>query len=179
MNMVVLGSPGSGKSTQAKLLAYKLGLPHVSTGDIFRDIEQQTSDLGARVKELLSKGQLVSNEDTLEVAKQEFSKPQYQHGIIVDGFPRDLFQAQNSPLNFDQAIYFKVSDNTVVGRLLKRGREDDSEAVIRQRLKVFHEQTEPILNWYRSQGILMEVNGEPTENEIFMEICQKLHLSDE
>jgi adenylate kinase len=177
MNIVILGPQGSGKSTQADLLSKKINLPHVSTGSIFRQIEHDPSDLGRCVKERLPKGLLVSDEDTFTVLAQVLSKPEYHQGVIIDGFPRNLYQAQRSPIKFDKAVYLKVSDETSIARLLKRQREDDTLELIRERLEVYHRETEPVLDYYRQLGVLTEVNGEPSEQEIFSEILSKLRLT--
>lgn len=178
MKIVVLGPQGSGKSTQAALLSQKLHLPHVSTGDIFRCLEHDISELGQRVKSQLSQGLLVSDDDTFSVLTREFSKPDYQKGVIVDGFPRNLYQAQNSPLKFDKAIYLRVSDEVSTTRLLNRQREDDTAELIKERLAIYHTETEPILDLYRQQGILVEINGEQTVEEIFADIVRQLDLTD-
>lgn len=176
MNIVILGPQGCGKSTQAKLLSQRVNIPHISTGDIFRKLEHLNSELGMRVKHQLEQGLLVSDEDTFAVLGQELTKKAYQSGVIIDGFPRNLYQVQHSPIKFDQAIYLKVSDKTSEERLLKRRREDDTPELIQERLAVFHQETEPVLDYYRQQGALIEINGEPSEAAIFAEICQKLSL---
>jgi adenylate kinase len=177
MNIVVLGPQGSGKSTQADLLSARINLPHVSTGAIFRELEKLPSELGQRIKSQYSTGGLISDEDTFAVLTQILSDPKNSQGLIIDGFPRNLYQAQNSPIKFDHAIYLKISDETAVKRLLNRQREDDTLEMIQERLRVYHSQTEPILNYYRGLGILIEIDGEPTQEEIFAEICQKLNLT--
>jgi len=177
MNIVILGPQGSGKSTQADLLSSEINLPHVSTGAIFRELEKIPSELGQRIKAQYATGGLISDEDTFIVLEQVLSDPKNSQGIIIDGFPRNLYQAEHSPIKFDQAIYLKISDETATKRLLNRQREDDSLEMIRERLHVYHEQTEPILDYYRNLGILLEINGEPAQEEIFAEILAKLHLT--
>lgn len=176
MNILVLGSQGSGKSTQADLLFAKINLPHLSTGDVFRKLAATSSELGLRIKRNMETGELVSDADTFAVLSEILKNPEYSSGIILDGFPRNLYQAQNSPIIFNKVFYLKVSDETAVKRLLNRKREDDTPEVIKERLTVYHSQTEPILDYYRGQGILVEVNGEPSESEIFAEIESKLWL---
>jgi adenylate kinase len=174
MNLVVLGPQGSGKSTQAKLLAGYLKLPHVSTGDIFRRLENEDSELGRRIKNSLSKGLLVADSDVNVVLSKELSASKYSKGVVLDGCPRNLAQAKNFPLKFDKVIYLQVSDTVGTERLLKRQREDDTFNVIKERLAIYHQETEPMLDFYRQQGLLVEINGEQSVDAIFAEIKQAL-----
>ena len=174
MNFVVLGPQGSGKSTQAKLLAEYLKLPHISTGDIFRRLENEDSDLGKRIKSKLSQGFLVADSDVNAVLTEEFAKSEYSNGVVLDGCPRNLTQAKEFPLKFDKVVYLEVSDEVGTERLLRRQREDDTPDVIKERLSTYHLETEPMLDFYRQRGLLVEVNGEQSIEAIFEEIKQTL-----
>jgi adenylate kinase len=174
VNFVVLGPQGSGKSTQAKLLAGYFKLPHISTGDIFRRLENEDSDLGRRIKSKLSEGLLVADADVSLVLGTELSLSKYSHGVVLDGCPRNLAQAEKFPLKFDKVIYLKVSDAVGTDRLLKRQREDDTLEIIKERLLIYHQETEPVLDFYRQQGLFVEVNGEQSIDDIFEEIQQRL-----
>jgi adenylate kinase len=172
--IVVMGPPGSGKSTQAELLAKKLNLPHLQTGQMYRRIAKINSDLGKKVKNFLSKGHLVPDEEHNQILKKEVSRPQYRQGFVLDGSPRTLNQAETLPFGVDKVFYLKVSDEETTKRLVKRGREDDEPEVIKERLKVYHQQTEPILAYYREMGVLEEVDGEKPIEPIFEDIVERL-----
>jgi len=176
MNIIFFGAPGSGKSTQAQKLAEKLNLPHLATGDLFRNLEDDNSELGQRIGNVFRKGLLVADDDVVAVVGRKIVDSKYSRGVVLDGFQRTLPQVENSPIKFDKAIYLNISDETAVKRLASRGRVDETPEVIRERLKVYHLQTEPVLNYYRQRGNLVEINGEPTEPEIFNEIIQKLGI---
>lgn len=170
MNIVVLGPQGSGKSTQAKLLAGFLQVPFTSSGDICRALEKLDSDLGHRVKSFMSRGLLVPDEDVIAAFKEEFARPEYQNGAIVDGFPRNTFEAEHSPFPVSKAIYLRVSKEVSIQRMELRQRPDDTPELIRVHLDVYYKETEPVLDFYRQQGLLIEVNGEQSIDAIFAEI---------
>jgi len=170
MNIVVMGPNGSGKSTQAKMLADKLGVPHISSGDIFRSLENQQSSLAVRIKEKLQKGELVDDTDALALVEERLAKEDCIKGFVLDGAPRNLYQAQNTKAKIDLVYYLKVSDETCVKRLLLRARGDDTDEVIKTRLFNYHTLTEPVLDFFRTKNKLIEVDGEKKEEEIFLEI---------
>lgn len=170
-----LGTPGSGKTTQAKLLAGKLGIPFFTTGDLFRDLAQEDSPRGRYAREILEKGQLASDEVTLQVVEERLASAGYQDGVIIDGFPRTLNQAQSFSVPLAKVFYIKISDPTSTERLLGRGRSDDTPKVIQERLAVYHKETEPIIAFYKKLGILEEVNGERGVEEIAQDILGRLN----
>jgi len=174
MKIVIIGPPGSGKSTQAQIVAEKLGLIYISTGDIFRDIIKTQSNLGRNISNNLKGGLLVKDVDVLRVVQDRLSKDDVKFGFVIDGFPRNLNQAENSPLDFDKVVYIKVSDKECAERILSRKREGETDDIINTRLKVYHSQTEPILEYYRDLGILLEVNGERLIDEIAKDIILKI-----
>lgn len=171
--IIFMGPVGSGKSTQAGLLAEHLKLPRVNTGEIFRRMAQTNPEL----KELLDRGQFVNDEMTMLMLRQELSDEKYGGGFVADGVPRNLFQAENLPFEPDLVIYLKVRDSENVKRLLLRGRSDDTEEVIKTRLAIYHEQTEPVLDFYRQKGKLLEVDGEPPIEVIFQDVLGKISNS--
>ncbi len=161
MRILLIGPQGSGKSTQGKLLEEKLQIPYISTGDIFRSIATQDTDEGRRIKQILSSGELVDDKTTVDLIKKRIQSEDSQNGFILDGYPRTLEQANQAvDLNFDKAFYLKIPKSVVLNRLLKRGRVDDTEELINKRLDLYYQETQPLLDYYRNQGILVEINGE-------------------
>lgn len=159
MKILMVGSQGSGKSTQADLLANFLGVPKISTGDIFRQLKQEDSDEGRRIKQILDSGQLMDDATTAEIVKKKVSEEALKNGFIMDGYPRTLEQLNMFDPGFDKVIYLKVADEEVIKRLLGRGREDDTKELIKTRLDLYNQHTQPILDYYRQQGILREIDG--------------------
>jgi len=196
--VVFLGAPGAGKGTQAADVAKELQLAHIATGDMFRDAQKKGTALGLKAKEYMEKGQLVPDEITVAMLLERISQPDCTRGVILDGFPRTLAQAE--PLDkaltqqhkgIDDVVYIKVADAELMKRLGGRWicrkcqtpyhevasppkvkgvcdkcggelyqRADDVPATIQQRLKVFHTQTAPLIDYYTRTGKLTEVNGE-------------------
>lgn len=161
--ILFLGAQGSGKSTQGKLLAKFLELPYISTGDIFRG-------LGGEIKQFLDKGKLVDNQTTSKIVEEKLKGEEYKNGFIFDGYPRTMEQIKLFNPGFDKVIYLDLSDTEATKRLLKRGREDDTEDVITERLRNYHLQTDPILNYYQQKGILKQIDGLGSIEEISQRI---------
>ncbi|MBI2405876.1 nucleoside monophosphate kinase [Candidatus Microgenomates bacterium] len=168
--IIVMGPVGSGKSTQAELLAKHFNVPHVEMGALLRGLSNTSQD----VRELVDAGKLVPDSLTLELLGKELEKNQYKNGFVVDGVPRTLFQAHHLPFTPDVVIYLRVRDSENVKRLILRRRADDTEEVVKERLSIYHEQTAPVLHFYRTQGKLVEVDGEPPIEVIFQDILRKL-----
>jgi len=165
-----MGPQGSGKSTQAKLLAEKLALPHLQTGDLFRKIAVGEDALAKRIKQTLDEGKLVPDKEYNQILGNEIVKPEYRNGFVIDGSPRTLAQASSLPFEPDKVFYLNVSDEENINRLSKRGRADDTPELINKRLGLYHEQTEPVLEYYRQKNILQEVDGERSIEAIFEDI---------
>ena len=170
MRLLIMGPPGAGKGTQAKRIAEHYGIPAISTGDIFRDMKNADTPLARQVRAIMESGGYVSDEITNEIVKDRLAQPDCQTGFLLDGYPRTLQQVRtlddylaetDRPL--DAVISLLADTDEVVTRLLRRaaidGRSDDNEETIRVRLQVYVEQTEPLLDVYRSRGLLVEVNG--------------------
>ena len=174
-----MGIQGSGKSTQGSLLSEKLGIPYLSSGHIFRDIAKEVTPWGRYVKETLNAGYLISDEKTVPIIEEYLSKPEYTKGYILDGFPRTVPQAEEFRNNVDKVFYLKVSDKEALWRLSDRldegVREDNTLQAIRKRIKLFHDLTEPGLDYYRKLNRLIEVDGEKSIEEVFSEIVS--HVS--
>ena len=170
MQLLIMGPPGAGKGTQATLIAEHYGIPAVSTGDIFRAMKTADTPLARQVREIMESGGYVSDEITNAIVADRLAQQDSQPGFLLDGYPRTLQQVRtlddflaetNRPL--DAVISLLADTDEVVARLLRRadieGRSDDNEETIRVRLQVYTEQTEPLLDLYRSRGLLVEVNG--------------------
>ncbi|WP_298639526.1 adenylate kinase [uncultured Cardiobacterium sp.] len=162
MNIILLGAPGSGKGTQAAFLIDKHGLTHLSTGDMLRAEIAAGSDLGKQAKAIIESGQLVSDEIVIAMIAARLG----DKGALFDGFPRTIAQAEaldkllaGRGSQIDAVIELQVGNEEIVQRMLARGRSDDNEATIRQRLAVFEAQTKPLTAYYRQQGKLRSIDG--------------------
>lgn len=173
MKILLIGPQGSGKSTQAKLLADFLKVPYISTGDIFREIADTRQ--GKRIRQVLESGRLVDDATTSEIVKMRVKQPDCQSGYILDGYPRNLEQVRLFDPGFDKVIYLKLSDQEATKRLLARGREDDTEESIAQRLRLYHKLTDPLSDYYQRQGLLLEIDGQGTIEEIQKKLRDQLN----
>jgi adenylate kinase len=209
MKLVFLGPPGAGKGTMAVRLAETAGIPHISTGDIFRFNIKNGTDLGKKVKAILDSGELVPDTLTIELVEDRLSKDDAQKGFILDGFPRTIPQADalGTMVSLDQVINFELNDEEVVRRLSGRRvhpgsgrtyhvlfsppktegvddetgeplvqREDDKEESIKNRLRVYREQTEPLIAYYRKTGLLVDLDSQPKPDEVFAALKKQLKL---
>ena len=159
MKILLIGPQGSGKSTQADLLAKELNLPRISTGDIFRELAQEDSEQGKQMRQIMNEGKLIDDEQTAKIVDRRFQKDDIKNGFILDGYPRNLDQKQLFDPGIGRVFYLKISDGEVIKRLMARGREDDTAEAIKKRLELYYQQTEPLLDDYRNQGILTEIDG--------------------
>ncbi len=195
MRLIFLGAPGAGKGTVATAIGKELGLPQVSTGDLFREAVKNGTELGLRVKGIMEKGELVPDELTVALVRERLGRPDTAKGYILDGFPRTVPQAEAlaSFQRIDAAVNFLCGDQVVVSRLSGRRicrscgaiyhaqnmpprregvcdrcggelyiRDDDRIDSIRNRLRVYREQTEPLIGWYRGRGLLHDIDSEQT-----------------
>ena len=178
MNIILLGAPGSGKGTQAAFLIEKHGLTHLSTGDMLRAEIAADSDLGKQAKAIMENGQLVSDEIVIAMIAARLS----DKGALFDGFPRTIAQAEaldkllaGRGSQIDTVIELQVGNEEIVQRMLARGRSDDNEATIRQRLAVFEAQTKPLIDYYQKQGKLRSIDGSGELAAISARIEAALH----
>ena len=163
MRLVLVGPPGAGKGTQAVLLSEKLGIPHISTGDLFRANIGEGTELGLEAKSYMDAGNLVPTEITNRMVDARLDDADAQNGFLLDGFPRSVEQADalkemlaKRGVKLDAVIEFQVDEDTVVERMLARGRADDTEDVIRNRMSVYRRETEPLIDYYKD--ILLPIN---------------------
>lgn len=170
MRLVIMGPPGAGKGTQAAVIASMLGIPHISTGDIFRANVSQGTPLGIEAKKYMDAGEYVPDGVTNAMVRDRLTHDDCRPGFLLDGYPRTVEQVgelnamlSSASQRLDAVLELTVDIDEVVGRLVKRsaeqGRSDDTEDVIRRRLEVYFEQTAPLIEMYRSQGLLVQVDG--------------------
>jgi adenylate kinase len=170
MQLLIMGPPGAGKGTQAKLVAGHYEIPAISTGDIFRAMKTSDTPLARQVRAIMESGGYVSDEITNEIVKDRLARSDCDAGFLLDGYPRTMQQVQTlddylaeTDRALDAVLSLVADTDEVVARLLRRaeieGRSDDNEETIRVRLQVYAEQTEPLLEVYRPRGLLVEVDG--------------------
>lgn len=174
MKIIFLGAQGSGKSSQAKMLADKLNLPYIEMGQLLRDKAKEDGNEAGEIKQALEVGNLVPDAITTGLLKDRVSQSDSNGGYILDGYPRNYAQIEGLPQDVDKVFYIKVSDNEGIQRLIARGRHDDSLDVISRRLELYHRETEPLLTYFRQKGIIEEINGERTQAEVHQDIISKL-----
>ena len=208
MKIIMLGAPGAGKGTQAKQIADKYSIPHISTGDIFRANIKNGPELGKKAKQYMDQGALVPDELTCDLVMDRIQQDDCKNGFVLDGFPRTIPQAEAldaalGKINekMDYAIDVDVPDENIVNRMSGRRaclncgatyhlisippkvegicdrcgseivlREDDKPETVQKRLKVYHEQTQPLIDYYKNQGILKSVDGTQPMDEVFKAI---------
>ena len=185
MRLVLLGAPGSGKGTQATRLKDHLQVPHISTGDLLRGEVAAGTPLGLQAKEVMARGDLVSDEILLGMLEDRFSRPDTRNGFILDGYPRNLAQAaamdallQRIGQPMDVALQLEVDNELLIDRLAGRakdeGRADDNPESVRKRLRVYDEQTAPVIEFYRSHGQLTVVDGVGSLDAVFNRIIEAI-----
>ncbi|MCI8268053.1 MAG: adenylate kinase [Lachnospiraceae bacterium] len=212
MKIIMLGAPGAGKGTQAKKIAEKYEIPHISTGDIFRANIKGGTELGMKAKSYMDQGQLVPDDVTIGMLLDRISEADCEKGYVLDGFPRTIPQAESLTAalkergeKMDYAVDVDVPDESIVTRMggrrvcLKCGathhvafnppkkegvcdscqealvlRDDDKPETVKKRLTVYHEQTQPLIDYYKGQGILATVDGTKELNEVFKDIVAVL-----
>jgi adenylate kinase len=185
VNLLVLGPQGAGKGTQAKRISSEYGIPHISTGDMFRAAAAAGTELGKRVEPILGSGELVPDELTVALIRERLGAEDAHEGFVLDGFPRNLAQAEeldemlsSIARALDAILFFNVPDSVGMERALERarleGREDDTPEVIARRLEIYHSETEPIVEHYRVTGKLVPLHAERSVDQVWREIEEAL-----
>ena len=212
MKLIMLGAPGAGKGTQAKKIAEKYNIPHISTGDIFRANIKNGTELGQKAKTYMDQGLLVPDELVVDLVMDRFAQPDCENGYVLDGFPRTIPQAEaldaaleKAGAKIDYAINVEVPDENIVRRMSGRRacvgcggtyhivhippkkegvcdicgkelilRDDDKPETVQKRLDVYHEQTQPLIEYYTKQGTLVEVDGTVDMEDVFSAIVKIL-----
>jgi len=174
--VIMIGGPGSGKSTYSEIITKELGIPHIYTGDMMRKLAQTDTPDGKMVKDLLSKGEFAPTSIVIKTVKDRLQKPDAKDGYVFDGFPRSVEQAEkmeDAGIEYDYVINLVVSEEEVVRRLTARGRADDKPEIIKNRLKVYHKKTAPLLDYYKNEIINIKAEGS-TPEAIAKEIIKKV-----
>lgn len=218
MRIVLVGPPGAGKGTQAAFLAQNLSIPHISTGDLFRANISKQTELGKLAKSYMDKGELVPDEVTIAMAKDRMEQPDAVNGFLLDGFPRNVSQAealdemlQHEDMKLDGVLDLEVPEKEVVKRIAGRRicrndsahvfhvsykaperedvcdvcggelyqRDDDSEETVRKRLEVYHTQTEPIIDYYKAQGLVVTISALGKVEEVTGRAMEALKREDD
>lgn len=177
MKLVIIGIQGSGKSTQGNLLSKQLGIPYLSTGHIFRQLAKENTKLGHYIKVVMNTGLLIPDEKTIEIVDSYLKRPEYKKGYILDGFPRTIKQAEKFSNNVDKVIYLEVPDKEAIYRLVYRNsevRQDETIPAIKKRIESFKKFTLPVLDFYRKQNKLVELDGTQTIEIVNQEILKSL-----
>jgi adenylate kinase len=183
--LLLLGPPGAGKGTQAERLVADLGIPQISTGDMLRAAVQAGTPVGRDAKGYMDRGELVPDAVVIGVAEERLRQPDARRGFILDGFPRTAAQAEaldgmlaGLGVSLERCVALRVDEDELVTRLLKRaaieGRSDDTEETIRNRMRVYREQTAPLVDYYRRRGVLREVEGLGAIDEVAARIEEAL-----
>lgn len=174
MKIVLIGIQGAGKSTQGNMLSEKYGVPYLSSGHVFRQMAKEKTKLGRWLKETLNAGILVPDDMTLQVMLEYLKKPEYAKGYILDGFPRTVAQAEAFNGSVDYVIFLDVNDREALWRISGRisDRDDETLQAIRKRIEMFHEHTQPVIDYYQKIGKLVHVDGEKSIEEVFDQVKQ-------
>ena len=178
-HLLFLGAPGAGKGTQAELLSHNNSYLHLSTGDLLRKEIESNTNLGVQVKDIMNRGELVSDKLVLEIVRKNLDKD--NRGWILDGFPRNLSQANslnkvlieiNQPLEI--VFYLDIPEEVLINRLLSRGRKDDNKDTIKTRLNIYKETTKPLIEYYKNLSLLEYIDGDRDLKTVSYDISQKM-----
>jgi adenylate kinase len=187
MRIVLLGAPGSGKGTQAALLVEQLKVPHISTGALLRNAAKKGTELGLKAKSIIDRGELVPDDIMAGIIEERLGREDVADGYILDGYPRNLAQAKSLDSMLerlgkpaDEVIHIDVDPEQIIKRLARRAKEedrvDDAEQTVRNRMRVYAEQTAPVADYYAERGMLTRVLGDGQKGEILQRILSVLNI---
>ena len=181
MKLVILGGPGAGKGTQAKILCSHLNIPCLDMGQILRRAIASETELGQKARPYVEKGELVPDEILIQFIRDRLLEPDVGKGWLLDGYPRTAFQAEELDFLLEDlgqklrsAIYLNVSDEVLMARSLKRSRADDTPQILQRRIELFHQRTIPILEYYEPRGHLLDINGDHPPEQVSQDILNVL-----
>lgn len=171
MRVLFIGPPGAGKGTQADRVAARLGIPHISTGDMFREHVSKDTELGQKVEKIMAAGDYVPDEVTIEMLSERIDRPDASEGFILDGFPRTPAQVFSldgliGERGLDRVVVFEVDRDELMERMIARGRADDTAATIRNRFNIYLEQTQPLVDIYDERDLTVRVDGTGDVEEV-------------
>ena len=182
MRIIMLGGPGSGKSTYSEYLVKHFKIPHVYTGDMMRELAKQDTPTGRKVKSALDKGNYVDTKIVLDTLEKRLKQPDTSRGYVLDGFPRSMEQVkemEDRNIGFDHAVYLDVAEEEVIRRLMSRGRADDKPEIIKNRIKVYKKQTQPVIDYYKDKLITIKAKGGEEIEDIAALIIKQIKDKDE
>jgi len=184
MRIIFIGPPGAGKGTQAAALTQRLSIVHLSTGDMLREAARAKTPLGREAAEHMNAGRLVPKELVQQLVAERIAGPDCRDGYLLDGFPRTVEQAEHldkwldaQGASIDLVVNLAVDDAVLLARLASRGREDDADDVVRERLRQYDKLTRPLVDYYRRRGVLREIDGHGTPDEVLRRIVAEVEAA--
>ncbi len=184
MRLILLGAPGSGKGTQAVFLAERIGVPSISTGEMLRAAVAAGTELGNKVRAIMATGELVDDHTMAEVVRERLGQSDAEGGFILDGYPRTMGQAETlaaileeKDWSLDAVVHIEVPEEELIQRALARQRADDQEDVIRQRQRVYRQQTQPLIDHYEAHGLLCSIDGYQTIDDVAQSVALALEVT--
>ena len=182
MRVIMLGGPGSGKSTYSKFITKHFQIPHVYTGDMMRSLAQQDTDIGKKVKSALDKGDYVDTKIVLDTLEARLQRKDTKRGYVLDGFPRSMQQVREMEkrnIGYDHVVFLDVAEDEVVRRLTSRGRADDKPDIIKNRIAVYKRETMPVIKHFENKMLKIRVEGGEQIEDVAANIIDRLEAADE